>query len=1091
MSAEPLRALAERWADARAAERANFQSYLIELCDALDVARPGPAGGGYQFELAIRVVTKAGDEVPNYIDCYRRDYFAIEAKDEESGRSSDLLLRRAFGQVRNYVTYAPGGMPPFVMVMHVARTLIVWDRWDGNYGDWQAGRRIDLTLLHQRPDDAAFLRAIWTDPSSLDPRARAEAVTKDVAGHLANLARTLEDQGHEQKRVARFIMRCVFTIFAEDIGLLPDEPFRQVLERCTDDPTAFPEQAAALWKAMDIGDKFVFKKLPRFNGHFFRDSEALPLTKQAILILRLAGEADWQDVEPAIFGTLLTRALDPEERHRLGAEFTPREFVERVVRPTVEEPVRERWKAEQAAVLQLREAGKKKDAEKRLRAFHHWLKGLRFLDPACGSGNFLYVTLHIVKRVELEVLRELEEVTGKHEILFDEVHPKQFFGIEIKLWAREIAELVLWIGYHQFWRAHHAHRPQEPILEDTGTIECRDAILVWDEIRHDPSRDRLDPTPRIKHPVTGELVPDPAAIVKYMEYVNPRPATWPTADFIFGNPPYLGSKRMRDALGDGYVDALRATFDHLAERTDYVLYWWDRAADLVATGSALRAGLITTNSITQVHQRPVVEAAFAKGARPSWAVPDHPWVDEVDGAAVRVAMTVMALNPPSALLVEVSDSGEIVRTAAVKALNPDFSAHANVASTAGTPLLANEGISSMGFALYGPGFIVEEQAAQALLAEQPRTSWVLRPYRNGKDLAARPRNAYVIDFGYMTEDEARQYPVLFDIVRARVKPDRDANRRDTIREFWWRFGWPRKELRTALHGLPRYIATPETAKHRFFVFLDERVAPDNMLIAIASADAWHLGVLSSSIHVSWALAAGGTLEDRPRYNKSVCFDPFPLPDPPSDLREKIGKVAEKLDAHRRAAIERDRAVTMTRMYNVVEKLKSGEPLTPMERKIHEIAACGILKDLHEDLDALVANAYGWTWPIEGEVMLERLVALHDERLKEEQSGRVRWLRPDFQIPLFGKALAVAPPSLGLTEGAPATPKRTKRPVWPTDVISQIGAIKQLLSAEALTAEEVASRFSGAKIDIVRRHLDILQVMGEAQQNPDGRYQGAA
>lgn len=278
-------------------------------------------------------------------------------------------------------------------------------------------------------------------------------------------------------------MRCVFTMFAEDIGLLVGEPFRQVLERCKDDPAAFPEQATDLWKAMDAGDRFEYKKLLRFNGHFFRDSEALPVTEQAILILCLAAAADWQDVEPAIFGTLLTRALSPEERHRLGAEFTPREFVERIVRPSVEDPIRERWKAVQAAVLQLREAKRYKDAEKRLREFHGWMKGLRFLDPACGSGNFLYVTMHLVKRIELEVLRELDDVTGKHELLLDEVHPKQFFGIEVKLWAREIAELVLWIGYHQFGRAHHDRAPTEPILEDTGTIEHRDAMLAWDSTR--------------------------------------------------------------------------------------------------------------------------------------------------------------------------------------------------------------------------------------------------------------------------------------------------------------------------------------------------------------------------------------------------------------------------------------------------------------------------------------------------------------------------------------------------------------------------------------------------------------------------------
>ncbi len=250
----------------------------------------------------------------------------------------------------------------------------------------------------------------------------------------------------------------------------------------------------------------------------------------------------WPSVTPSIFGTLLVRALDPEERHRLGAEYTPRAYIERLVEPTVVEPIRERWTAMQAAVVQLEEKGRKKDREaalKQLLEFHAWLRGLQFLDPACGSGNFLYVTMAAVKRVELEVLSELERVAGREqkEAVLDEVHPRQFHGIEVKPWAREIAELTLWIGYHQFWRQSHGGRtPPDPILEDTGTIECRDAVLEWDEIVHRPEKDRPDPRPRIPHPVTGERVPDPATKLPYYEYVGARQAAWPRADFIIGNP---------------------------------------------------------------------------------------------------------------------------------------------------------------------------------------------------------------------------------------------------------------------------------------------------------------------------------------------------------------------------------------------------------------------------------------------------------------------------------------------------------------------------------------------------------------------------
>ncbi|HXT17683.1 MAG TPA: DNA methyltransferase [Gemmatimonadaceae bacterium] len=1084
--------LAERWEGVRAAERANFQPYLIELCEALGVERPGPAGSGYQFELPVKVITRDGVEVSNFLDCHRTNHFAIEAKDEEPGRSTELLLRKAFGQLRHYVSHAPGGLPPYLIVMDVARTAIVWDRWNGSYGDWQAGRRIDLTQLANREEDARFLEAIWTDPESLNPRSRAQAVTKEVAGYLANLARSLEAEGYEQERVARFTMRCVFTMFAEDIGLLADEPFRQILERCSDDPAAFQEQALALWQAMDEGKRFDWKKLMRFNGHFFRDAEALPLTKQALTVMRLAAEADWQDVEPAIFGTLLTRALDPGERHRLGAEFTPREFVERVVTPTVEEPIRERWKTVQAAVLQLSEGGKKREAERRLREFHEWMKSLRFLDPACGSGNFLYVTMHVVKRIELEVLRELDAVTGKHELLFEEVHPRQFYGLEIKQWAREIAELVLWIGYHQFWRAHHTHRPQEPILQDTGTIECRDAVLGWSDRKRDVSRDEPDLTPRLPHPVTGQRIPDPDARRPYFVHEDACIAPWPQADFIVGNPPYIGGTSMREALGSGYVDALRHVYaNDLPEGADFVMYWWFRSAAEVAAGRTIRAGLITTNSISQKRNRAVVETAEAAGARVVWAIADHPWVDDEDGASVRVALTVISSGPGPARLVTVDDDARIIGDAQAERLNSDLSITVDIPAATRIPLLANRGLSSNGFNLRGAGFIVDNEEALSMLAADSKMAAVLRPYRNGRDLTGRPRNAYLIDFNTRSKEEASEFPALFNILHDRVKPERAVKKEAQARDLWWQLWRTRGELRQALTGLSRYIVTVETSKHRFFEFLDAAVAPDHSLVVVASDDAFHLGVLSSTVHVRWALAAGSRLGvgNDPRYNKSVCLDPFPFPEPSDVLRKRISKTAERIDKDRKHALSRDKRVTMTGIYNVIDKLRQGVALEAQERVVHEISACGVLMELHEELDVLVAEAYNWSWPLNETTILDRLVTLHDERVREENAGTVRWLRPAYQSNRFASELPSS--ELELDQATPKAAKKAKKPPFPGDVIGQIGAIKRVLSAQTLGAQEITSHFSGAKADLVRRHLETLMLMGEIHQNPDGRFQGLA
>lgn len=1087
-----LAQLTERWKDAPPAERANFQSYVIHLCEALGVEPPGRAESGYEFERPIRITERDGTETTNFVDCWKAGHFAIEGKHLKvrEQESEDLRLRRAFGQVKNYVS-ALDQRPPYIMVLDVGRTLLLWDRWSGDYGGFGVHRRIDLAKLADRPDDAAFLKAIWTDPAALDPRARAEAVTKEIAATLAELAGSLEYRGHDQEAVARFLIRVVFTMFAEDVDLLPADTFVDLISDVA--PAELPEALEDLWRVMDRGGRFGGRAIPKFNGHFFRDAGSIPLTKKDCDVLTMAAMRSWEYVEPSIFGTLLVRALDPVERHRLGAEFTPREYVERLVRPTVEEPIREKWTAVQAEALQLRETGKEKDRKAALKAvqdFHEWLCGLRFLDPACGSGNFLYVTLHIVKRVELEV-RQLENdlrKKGDADLRLFEVHPRQFHGIEIKHWAREIAELTLWIGYHQFWREHAHVQYQPPILEDTGTIECRDAVLAWDAIRHDPSRDRPDPTPRIPHPVTGKLVPDPKAKLEYMEYVNPRPAEWPRADFIVGNPPYLGRGRQRESLGDGYVDSLRATYPAVSENADLVMYWWHRASEAVADGGTSRAGLITTNSITQRHNRITVERGRTFGVSVVWTVPDHPWVDEEEGAAVRVAMTVFALRPASAVRVSLDQWGNIQSELRVKSLNSDLTAHADVATTSGVPLISNKGLSSQGFTLVGSGFLVDAVEARKLLRSANQNRQVLRPILNGKDVSNRPRGHYVVDYGFMDEAEARSYPQLFDLIRDRVRPTRQANSRRSYAEYWWRFGEPRRELRRALEGLPRSIVTLETAKHRFFTFVEASTAIEHKLICIADQDAYALGILSSELHEVWSLAAGGRLEDRPVYQKAHCFDPFPFPSPTTTLRARIAAKAEQLDAHRKAALARDERVTMTGMYNVVEKLRSGEPLTRKEREVHEIAACGVLKDLHDELDALVAQAYGWPWPLEKEAILERLVALHDERVEEEKAGKVRWLRPDYQIPRFGKDLPGGG-ELALTARA-AAPKANaaKRPAaWPATAAEQIGLVKSALDHTPRTAAEVAAGFSGARTDLVERHLDTLALLGEVRRLDGGRY----
>jgi len=499
------------------------------------------------------------------------------------------------------------------------------------------------------------LRLVWTDPLALDPARRSARVTREVARRLADLARSLEESGHGAERTANFLMRAIFTMFAEDVQLIPAGAFTSLLEDIRRDGAGiFQGMVESLWATMDTGgfSPVVRRELLRFNGGLFESHEALPLDARQLELLIEAARANWRDVEPAIFGTLLERALDPIERHQLGAHYTPRAYVERLVMPAVIEPLREEWGDVLAGATRQVEDGKEREAAETIKEFHRRLCRVRVLDPACGSGNFLYVTLEHLKRLEGEVLDALHGFGERQGILEDTgltVDPHQLLGLEVNPRAAAIADLVLWIGYLQWhFRTRGEASPPEPVLQKFQNIERRDAVLAYDaveEVRDERTGEavtRWDGRTMKRHPVTNELVPDDAAQTAQLRHTNARKADWPEADYIIGNPPFIGTARMRATLGDGYVEALRGTYKDVSESSDYVMYWWDKAAELVRAGRARRFGFITTNSLRQTFNRRVLETHLSAKNPVSliFAVPDHPWVDSTDGAAVRISMTV-------------------------------------------------------------------------------------------------------------------------------------------------------------------------------------------------------------------------------------------------------------------------------------------------------------------------------------------------------------------------------------------------------------------------------------------------------------------
>jgi hypothetical protein len=745
----------------------------------------------------------------------------------------------------------------------------------------------------EREEVREVLRAVWTDPLSLDPTQRSARITRDIAQRLARLAKSLEASGHRPERVASFLMRAIFTMFAEDVRLVPKAGFTELLESIRGQVAIFPDMVESLWRAMAEGSfsPTLRQKLLRFNGGLFESAEALPVTEDELELLIEASRADWHDVEPAIFGTLVEQALDPIERHKLGAHYTPRAYVERLVLPTVIEPLREEWAAAQAAAVTLAKAGRLDDAVAEVKRFHQHLCTVRVLDPACGTGNFLYVTLEHMKRLEGEALTALEDF-GQQQRELIEVDPHQLLGIEVNPRAAAIADLVLWIGHLQWhFRTRGNALPQEPVLKKFHNIENRDAVLTYDGVEavtdeSDNPVTRWDGRTTKLHPVTGELVPDDAARVPVWRYTNPRKAEWQDADFIVGNPPFIGNKRMRAVLGDGYVEALRAAHKDVPETSDYVMYWWNQAANLLRTGKPHRFGFVTTNSITQTFNRRVLQGHLdAKdGLSLAFAVPDHPWVDTTEGAAVRIAMTVAEPGSNVGVLAKVlrekeGEGGETkveLREQQGK-INPDLSVGVNIADV--QRLESNKGLACPGVQLSGQGFVLTPEELNQF-TQQTREE-LIKQYVTGRDLTQVRRDQFVIDTFGLTESELRkQFPDAYQWLDTRVRPERQQNPREKYAREWWLHSEARARFRKGLENLPRYIGTSRTARHRVFHILDSQVLPETKVLIFALDDLFHFGVLSSRIHVVFANKAGGWLGvgNDSTYNHSDCFDPFPFPD---------------------------------------------------------------------------------------------------------------------------------------------------------------------------------------------------------------------
>ena len=940
-----------KWRASELKERSASQSHFIDLCRMLGEPTPtdaDPTGEWYCFERGVRKDT-GGD---GWADVWKRGYFAWEYK----GRRADL--NAAFDQLRQYALALEN--PPLLIVSDMEQFRIRTN-WTNSVSVTHEFTLDDLA------DGATRDKLKWamSEPERLRPGETRQGVTERAAATFAELAQGLRDHGHEPQTVAHFVNRLVFCMFAEDVGLLPGNMFTRMLEHARRRPEEFADLARDLFGAMSTGGRIGFEAVAWFNGGLFDDDTALPLDRNGIETALKAAALDWSEIDPSILGTLFERGLDPDKRSQLGAHYTDRDKIMRIVDPVIVRPLLAEWEAAKAGIAVLAEradtAGSpaaqtrlRRQADQALRAFLERLRKFTVLDPACGSGNFLYLALHALKDIEHRVQLEAETLGLARG--FPAVGPANVKGVEINAYAAELARVSVWIGEIQWMRRNGFSNSTNPILDPLETIECRDAILASDG---------------------GE--PD-----------------WPEVDAVIGNPPFLGGKLLIGGLGEDYVARMFAAWKgRVPPEADLVCYWLVKAGAQIASGKASRVGLVATNSIRGGANRRALKAAT--DGRPifdAWS--DEPWV--IDGAAVRVSLVCFSgagdeYRPETRMDGETADE-----------IHSDLTARRGGAGTDLTGVKripANVGVAFMGDTKGGPFDVPGDLAREWLrLPANPngrRNSDVLKPWVNGMDLTRRPAGKWIVDFGWsMREEDAALYEAPFAHIREHVWPMRQRNRREAYRRNWWRHVEPRQGMWRELEGLPRFIATPTVAKHRLFVWLDAGVCPDHQLIVIGRDDDVTFGILHSRFHEAWSLRLGTWLGkgNDPRYTPTTTFETFPFPDGLSpditaaDYADDPRAVAIA-DAARRLVELRDRWLNPPEWAEWAEEPVPGYPKRPVGRNeaaVTELKARTLtnlynarpqwLVDVHTALDAAVAAAYGWSTDISDEEALRQLLEMN-------------------------------------------------------------------------------------------------------------------
>jgi type II restriction/modification system DNA methylase subunit YeeA len=982
----------DKWSRVDRTERQAAQEHFIDLCRVLGEPTPNEAAdpGAYSFEKGASKI----DGSPGFADVWKRGHFGWEYKKDRAN------LDRAYQQLQLYSVALEN--PPLLVVSDTKRFRI-YTNWTNTV---QAKHEFVLEdLAHSGTRE--LLRNVFDHPDRLKPNKTREQVTKEAAKDFTTIAERLRMSGHAPDTVAHFLNRLVFCLFAEDVNLLENDLFTRMLDNLAKRRDKVAEQSQRmftdLFREMRGGGNYGLEHILHFNGGLFDDDTALPLDPDSLDILRNIAKQDWSAIDPSIFGTLFERFLDPDKRAQIGAHYTDPEKIMMIVNPVIVRPLTAEWEAAKAELTDILSKNRNKNgspgkvavarAEARLDQFLKRLDDVRILDPACGSGNFLYLALQSLKDLERRAVIEAHEMGLALRVIH--CGPHNVKGIEINPYAAELARTAIWIGNIQWLRRNGFEARKEPVLENLDAIECRDALVTRIDAPASPSvqssppglsRGSTSSGGAAKKDVDGRDKPGhDGGTGGYVE------AEWPEAEFIVGNPPFLGIRLMRGGLGDDYVETLFHVFEgRVSRESDLVIYWFEKSRAAIALGKTKRTGLVATNSIRSGSNRRVLDHVTQQNRIfDAWS--DEPWI--VDGAAVRVSLICFGSGNDFPLL----DGKEVDQ------INADLTS-GSLNFTHLKRLRDNDSICFMGDTKGGPFDIAGELARSWLqLPHNPNSrpnADVLRPWRNGQDISKRPSDKWLIDFGWeLSETEAALFEEPFQYIKEHVLPERSKNRRDAYRVRWWRHVEPRPALRTLLRNRNRYLLTPRVSKHRLFVWSHPNVIPDSRLFAFAKSDDTFFGVLHSRFHEAWTYrtCSWHGVGNDPTYNSAGVFETFPFPEgltpniPAADYAGDpraiaIAKAAKRLDELRNAWLNPPDLI------DIVPEVVPGYPDRILP-KTEEAAA--ILKkrtltnlynqrpqwlaDAHRDLDAAVAAAYGWPADISEEDALAKLLELNLSR----------------------------------------------------------------------------------------------------------------